>query len=135
MGWNISIHAPAKGATEPWAWQHWMTKFQSTLPQRERLQMPQSTNLGEHFNPRSRKGSDRTGSGGAAAICAFQSTLPQRERRFPFSSRVPPVSISIHAPAKGATYRKVVLEDNGEFQSTLPQRERLIFAAVIFFHS
>ena len=55
----ISIHAPAKGATKPKLRIRTTTKFQSTLPQRERR--------------RDRRKLPR--------LLRFQSTLPQRERQ------------------------------------------------------
>ena len=56
---DISIHAPAKGATVTRAYLvERILLFQSTLPQRERLTPPQKSNT----------------------HCRFQSTLPQRER-------------------------------------------------------
>ena len=78
---TISIHAPAKGAT-------WMINgsglsrtFQSTLPRRERLCCFSTLkNPYLDFNPRSREGSDISQS-----VCTLIT------------------SISIHAPAKGAT--------------------------------
>ena len=55
---DISIHAPAKGATVFRDFQAKFFKFQSTLPRRERplteVIIPDALN----FNPRSREGSD-----------------------------------------------------------------------------
>ena len=59
----ISIHAPAKGATN-----HWI----------------QNINQCWDFNPRSREGSDGHWSGGCVEHGRFQSTLPRRERRYHF---------------------------------------------------
>ena len=56
---DISIHAPAKGAT-PWG----LLYFQPR----------------NHFNPRSREGSDSRSSGRTYPVSSFQSTLPRRER-------------------------------------------------------
>ena len=123
---DISIHAPAKGATrelrdaDEWEVLFQSTlprrerpsrcerkqrrwKFQSTLPRRERRRSMQSRAADGDFNPRSREGSD-----------IFR--LPQSIRS----------DISIHAPAKGAT-RELRDADEWEvlFQSTLPRRERL----------
>ena len=108
----ISIHAPAKGATTRSTYISFLLPFQSTLPRRERLRIhtPPSrgalfqstlprrerhyclvikTTLDCDFNPRSREGSD--------ILC----------RRHPAAGD----SISIHAPAKGATIqpRKVLM--------------------------
>ena len=56
----------------------------------------------QYFNPRSRKGSDQKN-----GVIGFN------------------FEISIHAPAKGATYMPMFLKMmDGKFQSTLPQRER-----------
>ena len=78
----ISIHAPAKGATANVFHKLLGVRFQSTLPRRERLlHMVYSSSFNTNFNPRSREGSD-----------------------FPISSiGFIAKSISIHAPAKGAT--------------------------------
>ena len=101
----ISIHAPATGATvSVSAVLYFIQKFQSTLPRRERrpqcrntapvrvfqstlprrerLALSEAEVASLNFNPRSREGSDRA-SPLPAAVC----------------------SISIHAPAKGATWQ------------------------------
>ena len=78
---DISIHAPAKGATTDIAGSGYKKIFQSTLPRRERQSSQlRAGSFSQNFNPRSREGSD--------------------------SFVLPSVSIntiSIHAPAKGAT--------------------------------
>ena len=56
-----------------------------------------------YFNPRSREGSDISGSKIMRNIIIFQSTLPRRERPFPSITIMFAPAISIHAPAKGAT--------------------------------
>ena len=102
--YDISIHAPAKGAT-----------FAYSIHSIGR----------KDFNPRSREGSDRRRSRLSCWTITFQSTLPRRERPLPpgrggwlinFNPRsregsdvsqmaqdVSQIQISIHAPAKGAT--------------------------------
>ena len=121
---RISIHAPAKGATislpprNPYiifqstlprrerhaihGLENAFIQFQSTLPRRERHhpRLPSCPN--EHFNPRSREGSDR----------------------HPIFIVVIQHRISIHAPAKGATLLPRISASPAEFQSTLPRRER-----------
>ena len=57
-----------------------------------------------HFNPRSREGSDPGGPWPQAALEEFQSTLPRRERQKILIVCEALFHISIHAPAKGATY-------------------------------
>ena len=78
----ISIHAPARGAT--WS-------------------APRLPKWRHYFNPNSRKGSYREGVVIPAAGDLFQSTLPQGERRAGFFLKFIVQSISIHAPARGAT--------------------------------
>ena len=81
-------------------------------------------------------------------LLRFQSTLPRRERRSTFTVSISNTSISIHAPAKGATAcmagcsqsrRSISIHapakgataspgksyTKAQFQSTLPRRERL----------
>ena len=100
---QISIHAPAKGATCMERMQRVKLSFQSTLPRRER----RHCQLFDYYHYQ------------------FQSTLPRRERRLTADDPQVCNVISIHAPAKGATllrdrlFRRMPL-----FQSTLPRRER-----------
>ena len=79
-----------------------------------------------NFNPRSREGSDSKVNASVADMRRFQSTLPRRERHV----RIFPLSflggISIHAPAKGATWHTDKINDKIKFQSTLPRRERRV---------
>ena len=123
----ISIHAPARGATFgtlrsiPAA-----SLFQSTLPRGERLAPVLFRGLSStYFNPRSREGSDKTGSFQNPVSHLFQSTLPRGERlhECPFINWLH--IISIHAPARGATAicRRRGNEEEA-FQSTLPRGER-----------
>ena len=99
------------------------------------------------FNPRSREGSDVQHLRRLLSCSEFQSTLPRRERRHTHVSSVSNITISIHAPAKGATYRTYNVIHYSQhfnprsregsdgrpmrqevylvtFQSTLPRRER-----------
>ena len=57
---DISIHAPAKGATLFCAVSPLFAVFQSTLPRRERPNTPRKFPSFLNFNPRSREGSDFT---------------------------------------------------------------------------
>ena len=101
----ISIHAPAKGAT---------------------ISVIVNDKVISNFNPRSREGSDLCLCFRKLLLSVFQSTLPRRERHFLildtvkvslFQSTLPrrerqkhfdrlrrEFKISIHAPAKGATF-------------------------------
>ena len=55
---HISIHAPARGATNSASMMSALSLFQSTLPQGERRYRRGTVHTGNHFNPRSHKGSD-----------------------------------------------------------------------------
>ena len=99
---TISIHAPARGATERADDHDLLPQFQSTLPRGERPGHTQFRASDSHFNPRSREGSDVGGCGRCVAG----------------------LSISIHAPARGATPREPATGATYLFQSTLPRGER-----------
>ena len=120
---SISIHAPARGATNLLCHSSGSALFQSTLPREERRYrirnkahsllfqstLPREerrtdykiTDTSKYFNPRSRERSDE------------QITKLQIRQ-----------SISIHAPARGATVTAQNLALVVEFQSTLPREER-----------
>ena len=95
----ISIHAPAKGATRYNASGDDGLVFQSTLPRRERLIIPQQKKWST----------------------VFQSTLPRRERLVSYLESDTYHNISIHAPAKGATCMTVT---RWELQSHFNPRSR-----------
>ena len=122
---SISIHAPAWGATD------------------------ESSILKQHtgnFNPRSRMGSDRASSETAGTPADFNprsrmgsdwSRPPQAHGSWDFNPRsrmgsdrriilqhAPPLRISIHAPAWGATASITGTRKYTSFQSTLPHGER-----------
>ena len=80
----ISIHAPAEGATMylPFPLRSSQSRFQSTLPRRERLLSHDEFSPLQYFNPRSRGGSDRYALAVRPVSVVFQSTLPRRERLF-----------------------------------------------------
>ena len=81
IGLLISIHAPAKGATMKSVSPGSPIRFQSTLPRRERPLSVDALPLDHlYFNPRSREGSDDGGFVLAYKQGLFQSTLPRRER-------------------------------------------------------
>ena len=121
----ISIHAPAKGATFsryfpciP------LAQFQSTLPRRERPSSMFDIISCGHFNPRSREGSDLN-----AAVKSSGSNFNFNPRSREGSDNDAIVTIfnfyiSIHAPAKGATWATSGQGRPTSFQSTLPRRER-----------
>ena len=80
----MSIHAPARGATCPaGVFGRWRPLFQSTLPRGERQKL-------QYISTRT--------------IAIFQSTLPRGARRETQKTSGSQSEISIHAPARGATY-------------------------------
>ena len=76
--------------------------FQSTLPRGERPSLLKSFGM----------------------LSLFQSTLPRGERLSPAPCGLPIRSVSIHAPARGATTVVVLVPSGFVFQSTLPRGER-----------
>ena len=74
------------------------------------------------FNPRPRRGGDRFGMSKSLPM-GFQSTPPQGGRQFQ-PAFVPAISVSIHAPAGGATKSPQGAEFCIKFQSTPPQGGR-----------
>ena len=101
-GITISIHAPAWGATRKTP-----TLYLDVC----------------YFNPRSRVGSDTSNT---ASIRQWIDFNPRSRvgSDFTKSPATKAISISIHAPAWGATCRRVPADIDLEFQSTLPRGER-----------
>ena len=105
---SISIHAPAKGATDYFFIQLAQSKISIHAPAKGATPRRSARSLPRNFNPRSREGSDRS-----------------------YVAEVLKTSISIHAPAKGATERLVKrMEREAKFQSTLPRRERRVASGI-----
>ena len=123
---QISIHAPAKGATPQVVPFNSKVKFQSTLPRRERPgTQAHDPRGGTDFNPRSREGSD----GYARYTPSFYRFIsihaPAKGATFHSPSTGSVLYISIHAPAKGATSDLChLIPPYAIFQSTLPRRKR-----------
>ena len=87
----ISIHAPAKGATIASADTERRFLFQSTPPRRERPEVDISAPQLINFNPRPREGSDRATLKRYKREGLFQSTPPRRERQrkvAPFMAKI-----------------------------------------------
>ena len=120
----ISIHAPAKGATLSFVGILWSAIFQSTLPRRERRCRNAFGCYPDNFNPRSREGSDKTHNSCSNTGKYFN----PRSREGSDKSCVTIsgyIIISIQAPAKGATSSNRSCQCSTRiFQSTLPRRER-----------
>ena len=145
----ISIHAPARGATGNLrstgdSGKHFNPRSREGSDRHQSVE----ADLYAHFNPRSREGSDDDGRHISNLQRKFQSTLPRGERRRLRLREHGRKSISIHAPARGATFchllallntrnfnprsregsdgpSDVTLLTVPVFQSTLPRGERL----------
>ena len=98
---TVSIHAPAWGATQVRAAWRVPEAFQFTLPRGERHIFAIVGVKILCFNSRSRVGSDKS-------KCLV----------------LPKISVSIHAPAWGATYGAGTFRQSPAFQFTLPRGER-----------
>ncbi len=122
----VSIHAPARGATPHGAREDRLCPVSIHAPARERLAHRQRAHaaravsihapargathgtsgevrMGSSFYPRSREGSDPGSRGIGATANLFLSTLPRGERRGVQRHDRAARSVSIHAPARGAT--------------------------------
>ena len=123
---TVSIHAPVRGATRQnrsyWKdrntfqftlpcgerlntmfFRKAKTVFQFTLPCGERLVRGRNTPERHCFNSRSRAGSDVACGRLDMTIEMFQFTLPCGERHLFEGVILPSVTVSIHAPVRGAT--------------------------------
>ncbi|SMP72808.1 hypothetical protein SAMN06296020_1351 [Anoxynatronum buryatiense] len=98
---KVSIHAPARGATG---------KFTTSKPSCR------------SFNPRSRTGSDSPKAERGLLRTLFQSTLPHGERQLRAVKENQPQSVSIHAPARGATGWRTTLLGAMEVSIHAPAR-------------
>ena len=101
----ISIHAPARGATIFAVRRFILSSFQSTLPQGERQVRKPEEPAKELFQSTLPQGERPNLIQIHFLQTGFQSTLPQGERRYILSYKIRDGSISIHAPARGATSR------------------------------
>ena len=122
---DISIHAPTRGATFTIPTGYIVIAFQSTLPREERRSSSAiMTERMKYFNPRSHERSDM----GLEAVeekWKFQSTLPREERHKRLPERV---LFLIHFNPRSHERS----DNNGAscgayvylFQSTLPREER-----------
>ena len=122
---SISIHAPAKGAT--WRGSHTRRMegvFQSTLPRRERPTAHTPARSHGHFNPRSREGSDL----GYDIDAVLQTDFNPRSREgsdFTLKKSASiPIKFQSTLPRRERHLKLSSDRMAGQFQSTLPRRER-----------
>ena len=101
----VSIHAPARGATVSPI--HSVPTFCCFNPRSragsDAIRRDRPIQI-SRFNPRSRAGSDVSLTSMRTTYTLFQSTLPRGERHIPVPISIKPVAVSIHAPARGATW-------------------------------
>ena len=99
----ISIHAPARGATSiPLIDATVDNAFQSTLPRGERLLNVEIAQKQTYFNPRSREGSDNNNDDFIDEL-SISIHAPARGATYTLDNAFPGICISIHSPARGAT--------------------------------
>ena len=80
-----------------------------------------------YFNPRSREGSDNSVKPFVIRIDSISIHAPARGATLFRNVMQLETQISIHAPARGATVKELCEIVWGEFQSTLPRGERRVF--------
>ena len=100
---TVSIHAPAWGATFANNGQHTALLFQSTLPRGERPIHRALTMEKQGFQSTLPRGERRGCFVSHFVSYLFQSTLPRGERPSGKFAKLSGCSVSIHAPAWGAT--------------------------------
>ena len=144
-GENVSIHAPARGATRGLLQDAAIIAFQSTRPRGARRTSFNSAGIRLSFNPRAREGRDMFVFHGVSRRACFNPRAREgRDRLMLRQVKEERVSIhapargatclyftidefqivSIHAPARGATWRGYDITFNDEFQSTRPRGAR-----------
>ena len=102
MGYNVSIHAPARGATSNGYRIEGDKEFQSTHPRGVRHPHDVRHRQRIRFNPRTREGCDGMRVTLNGILRMFQSTHPRGVRQDDFGEGRWTL-VSIHAPARGAT--------------------------------
>ena len=120
---QISIHAPARGATRSSTYCLGASTFQSTLPRGERQHNHNVPGTHADFNPRSREGSDPKSTVRSPVLLDFNPRSREGSDKECINLNHI-LNISIHAPARGATEVTAVPDDLIKFQSTLPRGER-----------
>ena len=122
---DISIHAPTRGATISSAMPESVALFQSTLPREERPNGTILTAMPYDFNPRSHERSDSTQCDESTMAFNFNPRSHERSDKCWQAHGAMAMSISIHAPTRGATSRELKKQqERAKFQSTLPREER-----------
>ena len=126
INFNLSIHAPAKGATMGRQCVLYITRISIHAPAKGATSHVVKISLSiTYFNPRSREGSDDGGFISMRIMCKFQSTLPRRERRhrLPVEQKQ---KLHFNPRSREGSDGALNLRRSASwgFQSTLPRRER-----------
>jgi len=122
---SVSIHAPARGATKKLHDCRQIRLFQFTRPRGARPRPAPSSWPTSGFNSRARAGRDSSSAASALRHASFQFTRPRGAR--PDDAAVAEdEAVSIHAPARGATFPPKGLAGcwGGAFQFTRPRGAR-----------
>src|SRR5262249_16849893 len=124
--WHVSIHAPARGATSPSARKGLRRCRFNPRPRAGGDDRCESIGTDPCcFNPRPRAGGDLASALLAIAQMRFQSTPPRGGRPSTYASATDVRTVSIHAPARGATSPVHPSSPSaGRFQSTPPRGGR-----------
>ena len=101
-GWRVSIHAPARGATIGTYNLFGYVAFQSTRPRGARRRMSRFSGLTSGFNPRAREGRDDVVQSDRHKYTGFNPRA-REGRDIEQVLYMGAISVSIHAPARGAT--------------------------------
>ena len=142
---SVSIHAPARGATRSRTRLHRISSFRIHAPARGATWTGSDGRRSPAFRSTLPRGERPESTSALAPVLSFRSTLPRGERpqpapatnrteRFDPRSREgsdtscpdppPGTSVSIHAPARGATQSRPLVRGKKLFRSTLPRGER-----------
>ena len=121
----VSIHAPAWGATDMLFWWDAEQRVSIHAPAWGATKArPLFAIVIAGFNPRTRVGCDRPCGGRSSARRRFQSTHPRGVRRDMARQPGDWLTVSIHAPAWGATLPPTTANRISRFQSTHPRGVR-----------
>ena len=144
---DVSIHAPARGATRGWkdvenrTWKFQSTPprggrlirgicmplknwFQSTPPRGGRPSRARRSATERSFNPRPRAGGDARLEGCREPHVEVSIHAPARGATHPRHLHAVEELVSIHAPARGATIQSAPIRNGEKFQSTPPRGGR-----------
>ena len=121
---GVSIHAPARGATLTVPDLTAPDMFQSTRPRGARLHAPRHDRFRTKFQSTRPRGARPMRRLPSAIDDMFQSTRPRGARPRASCGQPGPWNVSIHAPARGATQTSWLIHAERGFQSTRPRGAR-----------